>query len=119
MVNTTIAGGVACVTSVAVAYMRLGYVDITGRWLANLMLSCESLCVPRTGLDQMERELFLFDVTPAPRPRNVDIGCVHSGQQRRSRWSRRHHRRVRLSLDLCVFVLFIYRLRDVDILPGS
>lgn len=28
-VNTTIAGGVACVTSVAVAYMRLGYVDIT------------------------------------------------------------------------------------------
>ncbi|CBJ33604.1 Ammonium transporter [Ectocarpus siliculosus] len=29
MVNTTIAGGVACVTSVTVAYFRIGYVDIT------------------------------------------------------------------------------------------
>ncbi|CAM9854076.1 unnamed protein product, partial [Pylaiella littoralis] len=29
MVNTTIAGGVACVTSVALAYVRIGYVDIT------------------------------------------------------------------------------------------
>lgn len=29
MVNTTIAGGFACVTSVTVAYLRLGYVDIT------------------------------------------------------------------------------------------
>eukprot|EP00752_Nemacystus_decipiens_P002092 g2001.t2 len=29
MVNTTIAGGVACVTSVIVAYVRFGYVDIT------------------------------------------------------------------------------------------
>lgn len=28
-VNTTIAGGVACVTSVALAYVRIGYVDIT------------------------------------------------------------------------------------------
>lgn len=28
-VNTTIAGGFACVTSVTVAYLRLGYVDIT------------------------------------------------------------------------------------------
>lgn len=29
MVNTTIAGGVSCITSVVVAYFRLGYVDIT------------------------------------------------------------------------------------------
>ena len=28
-VNTTIAGGVSCITSVVVAYFRLGYVDIT------------------------------------------------------------------------------------------
>ena len=29
VVNTTIAGGVSCITSVIVAYGRLGYVDIT------------------------------------------------------------------------------------------
>ncbi len=29
VVNTTIAGGVSCITSVIVAYVRLGYVDIT------------------------------------------------------------------------------------------
>ncbi|CAN0101850.1 unnamed protein product, partial [Sphacelaria rigidula] len=28
-VNTTIAGGVSCVTSVIVAYFRCGYIDIT------------------------------------------------------------------------------------------